>query len=435
YVFDSRWIEIVRLGAADLGSAAKRGRYEATEFVKAILNVEDDFEEAKRPLILAGYILSDDVKLEPGVEKTIIDNLFNEYLNTDYVELMHSIWVVIEELLRSEKEKVISERIKELAISENVRAVDLLGLIEVEEALLILSNLAKSKSVGVKRVTASSIMKMYISQKNRANEKIIGIRKNLIEDEDFITFFYIAVSYLFNNIRLRFPDMLRKSHFRKYALFFLPSDPLIEFNELVKDKDHKIKEIAIQIKRHAETEITMSIYPHIMSMFSGRNILSILAPKPDSDLAYFEISMNTEIIEWIRAVKNSDLSEDSKLPATSSIIEHFGEKLTINDIEKIFNNFRNELDILYSIIRPLGDHAHKLSLHKFLKAEDPVISLFISDILNEKPDEKIIKECIEIFREDKNDRNKRPLFSMLYRFFDPFTRAISVSAKLEIKSE
>ena len=184
YVFDSRWIEIVRLGAADLGSAAKRGRYEATEFVKAILNVEDDFEEARRSLILAGYILSDDVKLEPGVENKIIDDLFNEYLNTDYEELRILVSNVIKELLRSEKEKLISGRIRELAISENVRAVELLMLIDVEVALMIVSNLAMSKNVEVRRAVAFNIR--AISRRVRDTQKNIEIINNLIKDEDFI---------------------------------------------------------------------------------------------------------------------------------------------------------------------------------------------------------------------------------------------------------
>jgi hypothetical protein len=202
YVFDSRWLEIVRLGAADLGSAAKRGRYEATEFVKAILNVEDDFEEAKRLLILAGYILSDDVKLEPGIENRIIDDLFNVYLNTDYEELRNSIWEIIKELLRSEKEKLISGRIKELAKNENVRAVELLKLIEVEEALPILSKLAKSKTVEVRRAVAFTLM-FLICYKGRATEKFIGILSFITSMSNTLSsifvFFIFAIQIQYQN--------------------------------------------------------------------------------------------------------------------------------------------------------------------------------------------------------------------------------------------
>ena len=49
-----------------------------------------------------------------------------------------------------------------------------------------------------------------------------------------------------------------------------------------------------------------------------------------------------------------------------------------------------------------------------------MISLLISDILKKKPDGGIIKECIEIFKEEKSDKNKRALFSLLYHFLNPF---------------
>ena len=431
YVFDSRWIEIVRLGAADLGSAAKRGRYEATEFVKAILNVEDDFEETKRPLILAGYILSDDVKLELSIENKIIDDLFYEYLNTDYEELKILIRGVMGELLSSEKEKLISERIKELAKSENVRAVGLLELMGVEEALPILQKLIKSKSVDVRRAVASAL----------STKKVNGILNNLLEDDDFITFFTGVLT--FDNLSskdISFPDKLRESlNFRKYSLFhpFRSRNlSLIGLDELVGDNDCKIREIATQIKRHSLSPSVGIFLPYPKMVFENKDedALAILAIKPNSDLAYFEIpSMNTDIVEYIRAVKNSDLPEESKLFAMDwSIIIGgirvggflMGPKLTIRDFEKILNAFRNELDVLCSITERLRYllRQDKLSANKFPETDDPVIRLLISDILDEKPDKGIIRGCIEIFRMEKNDKNKRALFGLLHHFLNPFAR-------------
>jgi energy-coupling factor transporter ATP-binding protein EcfA2 len=435
YVFDSRWIEIVRLGAADLGSAAKRGRYEATEFVEAILNVEDDFEEAKRPLILAGYVLSDDVKLEPSIENKIIDDLFYEYHNTDYKELKFLITNVIEELLSSDKERIISERIKELAISGSVRAVELLRLIDVEESIPILSHLVRSKSVEIRRAAAFIIMN--ISHSVRATKKFIGILNTLIKDKDFITFLYIANAFReLSSQNISFPDKLRKSlNFRKYSLFLSRHGlSSIGLDELVRDNDHKIREIATQIKRHELHPVILLSYPYPIAICLSSDppsFRSILATKPNSDLAYFETSsMNTDIVEYIRAVKNSDLPEDSKLLAMGRggpIIIGAGPKLTIKDFGKIVNTFRNELDVLYSITVRLGYpfRQNKLSAHDFPKTDDPVIILLISDILNEKPDEGIIKECIDIFREEKNNKNKRVLFSMLHHFLTPFSGLMS----------
>jgi hypothetical protein len=427
YVFDSRWIEIVRLGAADLGSAAKRGRYEATEFVKAILNIEDDFEEAKRPLILAGYILSDDVRLEPSVENKIIDDLFNEYLNTDYEELVGLIAKVIQELLSCEKGKLISDIIKEHSLSENVRAIKLLRLIDVEESVPILSNLAKSKSVEVRRA---------VSQNIRSTKKFIGIINTLIEDEDLITFLYIATQLDQSSIKeIRVQDKLRENrNFRRYLLFH----PIIResLDELMRDSDSKIKEIATQIK-HYELHHGLTLYgSHPQSVWFNDEIdfLSFLTPKTNSELAYFGISLkDIDNLEFIRAIKNSDLPDYSKMFAISGsiIIEgvviggvRLGPKLTIKDFEKIVNVYRDELDILPSIAGRLKTSLwqDKITADAFPKTGDPVISLLISYIINEKIDEKNIKKCIKIFREEKNDKNKRALFSMLYHFSNSFTK-------------
>jgi hypothetical protein len=450
YVFDSRWIEIVRLGAADLGSAAKRGRYEATEFVKAILSVEDDFEEAKRPLILAGYILSDDVKLEPNIENKIIDDLFNVYLNTDYEELWKSIEAVLKELLDSEKKKIISERIKELAKNEKVRAVEILKLIDVEEALPILSKLAKSKSVVVRRHVANRMM--FQSRSSIATKKFIGILNNLIENEDFITFFNIV--YAFEELsskNIKFPDKLRESrNFRKYSLFYhLYKDEsvtmsksksslgFIGLEDLIRDHERKIREIAQKIKKqklHPFKGVGIVRYPYPAAISLRGNFFSILVPKPNSDLVYLEIplkEMNDYVVEYIKTVKNSDLPEDGKLFAIGRLIKlpfllDLDLELTINDFKKIAKTYRNELDILYMILRQFAlPYKHELT-----KTDDPVISLLISDIQNEKPDEGIVDESIEIFREEKNDKNRRALFTLLYHFLGPFA-----SVALEIESE
>jgi adenylate kinase family enzyme len=438
YVSNSRWIEILRLAAAHLGSIGGYGRYEATEFVRGILDVEDGFEEVKRPLILAGYILSDDVKLEPSIENKIIDDLFNEYLNTNYVELKSLISDLIKELLSSERGEVISERIKELAISGRVRAVELLRLIAVEDALPMLSNLAKSKNVDVRR-TVAYVIGGDILRSGTATKKIVEILNNLIEDEDFITFFVISYAFrepYFKDIR--FPDKLRESlNLKKHFLFHSVYSSFIGSSEitlegLTRDDDSKIREIATQlINRRERIESGMlSSYPP-MAMSIGTDPFSLIAVKPNSDLAYFEISsMNTDIVEYVRAVKNSELPEDCKLIAMggATSIAHIqmgqGPKLTIQDFNKIVNIYRDELDILYSMTARLGSQLSQdeLSAHKFPKADDPVISLLISDMLDENPDEEIIKECIEIFREERNDKNKRVLFSLIYRFLNPFAR-------------
>jgi hypothetical protein len=432
YVFDSRWIEIVRLGAAELGSAAKRGRYEATEFVKAILNVEDDFEEARRSLILAGYILSDDVKLEPGVENKIIDDLFYEYLNTDYEELEDLIGNVIEELLSSEKEKLISERLKELAKNENVRAVALLRLIEVEEALSILSNLANSKSVAVRRSVASNMVDL--SRSSRATKKFVKILNNLIENEDFITFFSIAQAFeKLSTKNIKFPDKLRESrNFRKYSLFSPPSKlSLLGLNELVRDNDREISKIATLIDKIEKGGKSMKIqisewYP--IAIYPSKSALFIFSVKNDSELVYFEFKNIEDVMTSIGAII-------SDLPVTRDLIFQFVFSLILRHpiakdmsvmetFEKIVSDFKNDLSTSILKARSLRFSLSnvKLTADNFPKTDSPVISSLISYILNEKPDEGIIKGCIEIFRKEKSAKNKRALFNLLHHFLNPFVR-------------
>ena len=389
YVFDSRWLEIVRLGAADLGSAAKRGRYEATEFVKAILNVEDDFEEAKRPLILAGYILSDDVKLEHAIENKIIGDLFNEYLNTDYDELRRSILVVIKELLSSEKDKGISERIKKLANSESVRAIDLLILIDVEEALPILSNLAVSKNVEVRRTVASNIR--VISCGVRDTPKFIEILNNLIMDEDFITFFNIVV--LLADKRelmeaVRVPDDFKESYNLKKSSLFLPYffDPrsMIELDDLMKDEDNEIKKIANSIyKQQPYISSILNFYPVPTIKVNSDDVFSILATKQNYELDYLDFRKPINLIKAIETVKSTNL------PGEYHIIKDLfavNKELVIKNFEKIVNTFRHELAVLYTITGYGGTifTQDKFDAYKFPETDDPVIRLLISDILKKE---------------------------------------------------
>jgi len=100
YVFEASWNEIIRLAVAYLGSIGGYGRYEATEFVKTLLNIENDFKKTMRPLILAGYIISDDVKLKPNWEKKIFGELYDAYVDLDDETVRDSIWNVLKEIWR-----------------------------------------------------------------------------------------------------------------------------------------------------------------------------------------------------------------------------------------------------------------------------------------------------------------------------------------------
>ncbi len=303
----------------------------------------------------------------------------------------------------------------------------------------------------IKRSVAATMRDL--SRSSRATKKFIKILNDLIENEDFITFFSIAQAFEeLSTKNIKFPDKLRESrNFRKYSLFDPSGNlPLIELDILVRDNDQEIKEIAIQIKKHELLPLPFE-FTSPLAIFFGIDSLLILATKNNSDLAYFDTSsMNTDIVEYIRAVKNSDLPEDSKMFAIGGsikviiggriivpriIIDGTCPKFTLEDYEKIVNTFRNEWNVLYSISGRLRSffRRDKLSADDFSKTDDPVISLLNSYIQNEEPSESIIDKSIEIFREEKNVKNKRALFNLLHHFSSPFARGIS--AVVEIKCE
>ena len=74
YVFDARWVEVIRLAAAHLRSSLKgrSGRNEATQFLRDILSDRDPFPEAFRSLQLAFLTLADDVDMSDDLVDEIL---------------------------------------------------------------------------------------------------------------------------------------------------------------------------------------------------------------------------------------------------------------------------------------------------------------------------------------------------------------------------
>ena len=300
-------------------------------------------------------------------------------------------------------------------------------MIDVEEALPILSNLAMSKNVEVRRTVASNIR--VISRGVRDTPKFIEILNNLIRDEDFITFFNIV--FLLADERelmgaVRVPDDFKESYNLKKSSLFLPYffDPrsMIELDDLMKDEDNKIKEIANSIhKQQPYISSILNFYPVPTIKVNSEDVFSILATKQNYELAYLDFRKPINLIKAIETVKSTNL------PGEYHIIKDLfavNKELVIKNFEKIVNTFRHELDVLYTIIGYGGTIVtqDKFDSYRFPETDDPVIHLLISNILKKKPDEGIIKECIEIFKEEKNDKNKIALFNLLYHALDPFVR-------------
>ena len=104
YVFDPRWIEVIRLGASQLRLSCKgrAGRVQSTQFVKDILSVEDPFSEAYRPLQLACLILSDDVNVMDELLNEILDRIMKVFSKRDFTELIESFSKLFKEVLCSD---------------------------------------------------------------------------------------------------------------------------------------------------------------------------------------------------------------------------------------------------------------------------------------------------------------------------------------------
>ena len=127
------------------------------------------------------------------------------------------------------------------------------------------------------------------------------------------------------------------------------------------------------------------------------------------------------VIEVIETIKNTDLQEDNLI---IKLFSEVNDKLVIENFEKIVNYFKKDLSILVSIADGLKYALSGVEniAGKFPKTDDPVIKLLISYILNEEPDEGIIKKSMEIFRREKNEMNKKALFILLHHFLSPFRR-------------
>jgi hypothetical protein len=274
-----------------------------------------------------------------------------------------------------------------------VRAVKLLRLIDVKEALPILSTLSKSKSVEVKRAVA------FVA---RFEKKFLDIQIDLMRDEDFITVFNIVYTTV-PKMELRIPKDVRESYnFRKCSLFsslyfninFNIIVDQVELVDLIKDEDNKIKEIATRIN---------SIKPDVFPM------LTTCYPTP-----------------MVINCSDDTFLKKADLPQEDLAIKTFSEsiyKLVSENFEKIIENFGNDMGILLSVVEGLNRSPFlDITLDKSLKTDDPVIRLLVSYLLDEILEEGIIRECIEIFREEKNDKNKITLFHLLYHTLNPFAR-------------
>ncbi len=121
YVFDPRWIEVIRLGASQLRLSYKgrAGRTQLTQFVSDILSVEDPFSEAYRPLQLACLILSDDVNIMDELLNEILDRIMKVFSKIDFTELIESFSKLFNEILHSDYRYAFINRFEKEVLTGN----------------------------------------------------------------------------------------------------------------------------------------------------------------------------------------------------------------------------------------------------------------------------------------------------------------------------
>ena len=103
YIFDPRWVEVIRLAVAKLkiSNQGKSGRVKATQFINDILSSYDEFPESYRPLQLVLLIMADDVEINNQAKIYIVDK-FIEVLNlSEHKVLVSSFENIFTELLYS----------------------------------------------------------------------------------------------------------------------------------------------------------------------------------------------------------------------------------------------------------------------------------------------------------------------------------------------
>ena len=444
YIFDPRWIEVVRLAVAELNTHGNYGRIEASRFVEDILNVEDEFEEAKRPLILAGYILSDDVRLKPGLEREIIDGLFDAYLSVPhwgedklYSEFRGTLEDVFKALLNSEKGEIVKGKIKDLAL-KNPKAVFLLYLLG-SDALDVMIEISKYDDVEFLRPLA---WVLFTLEGHDSVVKLSEVIDNLILKDDFVILFYILISHHLELMKdpKEVDVILKSENFKKIVILlsdpplFLPLNELARvamglsnhqwpplftlLDKLARDENPKIREVAKKVLESLtlgeETVIT-----HVEPFFHPAieifgSIKFALVTTKDFEVEFVELS--NDPIEFMERVKTLNIPRYLKL----SLIEECVDRKKLSEI---VDRYENEIDILVAIVKPLGDDLFSewikyRKLH--LNQQNPTIKLLLAYINKEKPSKDVIKACIERFRKERNKNNRNALFYLLFHFLNPF---------------
>jgi len=281
YVFQPRWTEIIRLAASQirLSFKAKAGRTLTSNFIQDILNVEDDFKDAYRPLQLACLIISDDVSINDSLLNNIFDELIKALSTTKYLSLVKSISKLFSELFLSEKQSYFVEGIKkhiksdDETLSKNL-AVVLVDNFKFPPILELLKENTNEKHIQneLVRTGYENPVRKESFFKNVERNFILKTNNEDLNNEDN---YFTLRNCILSTVQLDRWDSIEDKHVREFMDFVtgIEDHTLLDF--VVKIFIDRILTSSI-INRRTIGENTIDIIKDIANQFSHRYFDNVL---------------------------------------------------------------------------------------------------------------------------------------------------------------
>ncbi len=251
YVFDSNWIEVIKLTASifKLNDPSRLGRQSTSTFINDILNVKDSYPEIYRPLKVVVQILKDNTEIEFNIFTQIIDIIFkdililSEYEGTDHYSSNREVWTFsyfIGELMDTKiyQSYIIERTIKELTTNDDTTPLQ-------ENLIGILIRVSYN----------TQVKKELIKILNSDNNKL----KQLIFNHNRIsTLFKIIKTKEFHS---EIVEYVNSNDFIRNYEGHLPTQYYFSFETNLKDylEEHPGKTDSVSINKFYESQILLSI--------------------------------------------------------------------------------------------------------------------------------------------------------------------------------
>jgi predicted NACHT family NTPase len=243
YVFQSRWTEIIRLSASQirLSFKGKAGRTQTSKFIKDILDVEDNFPDSFRPLQLVCLIIADDIAINDSIFNEVLDKIISVLSKFKFQSLIVSFTKLFKELLLSEKQKIIIERIRNSINTDNELLYDNLVKIlmynhensEIKKIIIEQSCIAsKQKNIFELYRYNDSLLReeffkpLFLSyldslELNDINNKDQAIIRNYLLSTTGIRYFSALNDAKANVIKTTLKSFINNKHYKTILVIFL----------------------------------------------------------------------------------------------------------------------------------------------------------------------------------------------------------------------